>query len=65
MAGYSWSLNNVPWTKDVQPLAIAQGERVELIFVNRTPMPHPMHNHPGFNHPHGMGSPHPAHHHGF
>jgi FtsP/CotA-like multicopper oxidase with cupredoxin domain len=45
MAGYSWSLNNVPWTKDVPPLAIAQGERVELIFVNRTPMPHPMHLH--------------------
>jgi FtsP/CotA-like multicopper oxidase with cupredoxin domain len=45
MAGYSWSLNNVPWTKDVPPLAIAQGERVELIFVNKTPMPHPMHLH--------------------
>jgi FtsP/CotA-like multicopper oxidase with cupredoxin domain len=45
MSGYSWSLNNDPWTKDVPPLAIAQGERVELIFVNRTPMPHPMHLH--------------------
>jgi FtsP/CotA-like multicopper oxidase with cupredoxin domain len=45
MAGYSWSLNNVPWIKDVPPLAIAQGERVELSFVNKTPMPHPMHLH--------------------
>jgi len=45
MAGYIWSLNNVPWTKDVPPLAIAKGERVELIFVNQTPMPHPMHLH--------------------
>src|SRR5262249_46789089 len=45
MAGYRWSLNNVSWTKDVPPLAIAQGERVELIFVNQTPMPHPMHLH--------------------
>ena len=45
MADYRWSLNNVPWTKDVPPLAIAQGERVELIFVNQTQMPHPMHLH--------------------
>jgi FtsP/CotA-like multicopper oxidase with cupredoxin domain len=45
MAGYVWSLNNVPWTKDVPPLAIARGERVELIFVNQTPMSHPMHLH--------------------
>jgi FtsP/CotA-like multicopper oxidase with cupredoxin domain len=45
MAGYVWSLNNVAWTKDVPPLAIAKGERVELIFVNQTPMSHPMHLH--------------------
>jgi FtsP/CotA-like multicopper oxidase with cupredoxin domain len=45
MAGYVWSINNVPWTKDVPPLAIAKGERVELIFVNQTPMSHPMHLH--------------------
>jgi FtsP/CotA-like multicopper oxidase with cupredoxin domain len=45
MAGYIWSLNNVPWTKDVPPLPIAKGERVELVFVNQTPMPHPMHLH--------------------
>jgi FtsP/CotA-like multicopper oxidase with cupredoxin domain len=45
MAGYVWSINNVPWTKDVPPLPLAKGERVELIFVNKTPMQHPMHLH--------------------
>ena len=45
MSGYVWSINNVVWNKDVPPLPLAKGERVELIFVNRTPMPHPMHLH--------------------
>jgi len=45
MAGYVWSINNVAWNKDVPPLPLAAGERVELIFVNKTPMPHPMHLH--------------------
>jgi FtsP/CotA-like multicopper oxidase with cupredoxin domain len=45
MEGYVWSINNVPWTKDVPPLPIAKGERVELMFQNATPMPHPMHLH--------------------
>jgi FtsP/CotA-like multicopper oxidase with cupredoxin domain len=45
MAGYIWSLNNVAWTKDVPPLPLATGERVELVMVNQTPMPHPMHLH--------------------
>jgi FtsP/CotA-like multicopper oxidase with cupredoxin domain len=45
MAGYRWSINNIAWSKDVAPLPVAKGERVELIFVNRTPMPHPMHLH--------------------
>jgi len=45
MAGYVWSINGVPWTRDVPPLPIAKGERVELVFQNRTPMPHPMHLH--------------------
>jgi FtsP/CotA-like multicopper oxidase with cupredoxin domain len=45
MANYVWSINNVPWTKDVPPLPVAQGERVELVIVNKTPMPHPMHLH--------------------
>ncbi len=45
MAGYVWSINGVAWTKDVPPLPVAKGERVELVFQNRTPMPHPMHLH--------------------
>jgi FtsP/CotA-like multicopper oxidase with cupredoxin domain len=45
MAGYIWSINNVVWNKDVRPLLIAERERVELIMINRTPMPHPMHLH--------------------
>jgi len=45
MAGYIWSINNVVWNKDVPPLPVAEGERVQLIMVNRTPMPHPMHLH--------------------
>ena len=45
MAGYVWSINNVVWNKDTPPLAVSEGERVELVFVNETPMPHPMHLH--------------------
>jgi FtsP/CotA-like multicopper oxidase with cupredoxin domain len=45
MEGYIWSINGVPWTKDVPPLPVAKGERVELVFENQTPMPHPMHLH--------------------
>jgi FtsP/CotA-like multicopper oxidase with cupredoxin domain len=45
MAGYVWSINNVAWSKDVPPLQVAEGKRVELVFVNQTPMPHPMHLH--------------------
>jgi FtsP/CotA-like multicopper oxidase with cupredoxin domain len=45
MAAYIWSINNVAWNKDVPPLPVAEGERVELIMINRTGMPHPMHLH--------------------
>jgi FtsP/CotA-like multicopper oxidase with cupredoxin domain len=45
MAGYVWSLNNVVWNRDVPPLPVAKGERVELVLTNKTPMPHPMHLH--------------------
>ena len=45
MAGYVWSINEVAWNKDVPPLPVAKGERVELVMVNRTRMPHPMHLH--------------------
>lgn len=45
MARYIWSINNVAWNKDVPPLPIAKGERVELVMINQTRMPHPMHLH--------------------
>ena len=45
MVGYIWSINNIVWNKDVPPLPIAAGERVELIMINRTGMSHPMHLH--------------------
>jgi FtsP/CotA-like multicopper oxidase with cupredoxin domain len=45
MQGYIWSINNVVWNKDVPPLTVAEGERVELVLTNQTMMPHPMHLH--------------------
>jgi FtsP/CotA-like multicopper oxidase with cupredoxin domain len=45
MARYIWSINNVAWNQDVPPLPVAKGERVELVMINRTGMPHPMHLH--------------------
>ena len=45
MEGYQWSINNVAWTPEVPPLSIVEGERVELILVNRTKMAHPVHLH--------------------
>ncbi len=45
MAKYVWSINNVVWSKEVPPLPIAKGERVELVLVNKTRMSHPMHLH--------------------
>ena len=45
MAKYIWSLNNVAWNPSVPPLPITTGERVELVMVNQTGMPHPMHLH--------------------
>jgi FtsP/CotA-like multicopper oxidase with cupredoxin domain len=45
MEGYVWSINGIPWNKDVPPLPISKGERVELVIKNKTLMPHPMHLH--------------------
>jgi FtsP/CotA-like multicopper oxidase with cupredoxin domain len=45
MEGYRWSINDVAWSLEVPPLSIVNGERVELIFVNRTKMAHPVHLH--------------------
>jgi len=45
MEGYRWSINDVAWSPEVPPLSIVNGERVELILVNRTKMAHPVHLH--------------------
>jgi FtsP/CotA-like multicopper oxidase with cupredoxin domain len=45
MQGYRWSFNNVPWSKDVPPLMVTEGERVELAVANQTMMSHPVHLH--------------------
>ncbi len=45
MSGYQWSINGVAYTDETPPLPVSTGERVELVFVNKTMMPHPMHLH--------------------
>jgi FtsP/CotA-like multicopper oxidase with cupredoxin domain len=44
MAPYRWGLNGKPHG-EAPPYPVAAGERVELRFVNRTMMAHPMHLH--------------------
>lgn len=44
MMGYNWSLNGIK-AEDHTPLELKQGERVELVFRNKTMMSHPMHLH--------------------
>ncbi len=44
MARYAWALNGQAWPK-VTPLEVKRGDRVELVFTNRTGMSHPMHLH--------------------
>ncbi|MBS0653942.1 MAG: multicopper oxidase domain-containing protein [Verrucomicrobia bacterium] len=44
MKFYTWALNQKVWP-DIQPLSVKEGERVEISFVNKTGMSHPMHLH--------------------
>lgn len=44
MQPYVWSINGAP-SADQSPLQARQGERVELSFLNRSMMAHPMHLH--------------------
>ena len=41
---YVWGFEGAGYDPD-RPLAVREGERVEIEFVNRTGMPHPMHLH--------------------
>ena len=44
MKGYNWSLNGVT-AQHHTPLDLSAGERVEIVFRNKTMMSHPMHLH--------------------
>lgn len=44
MAKYVWTINGKAWP-DNDPLMVKEGERVELVLINRTSMSHPMHLH--------------------
>lgn len=44
MGDYVWKLNGEEWP-NVKPLKVKEGERVEMIFINKSMMSHPMHLH--------------------
>lgn len=44
MTDYVWKLNGKEWP-NVTPLKVKEGERVEMIFNNKSMMSHPMHLH--------------------
>ncbi|MFO0995064.1 MAG: multicopper oxidase family protein [Alphaproteobacteria bacterium] len=44
MMRYVWSINGETWPR-VTPLRVKHGERIELVFDNKTAMAHPMHLH--------------------
>lgn len=44
MKYYVWAINNRVWPAN-QPLRVKEGERVEIEFINKTGMSHPMHLH--------------------
>lgn len=44
MNGYRWMLNDESWPK-INPKIVKKGQRVELVFTNKTAMSHPMHFH--------------------
>ncbi|MBS0604002.1 MAG: multicopper oxidase family protein [Verrucomicrobia bacterium] len=44
MQFYTWAINNRVWP-DNQRLIVKEGERVEMTFINKTGMSHPMHLH--------------------
>ncbi|KTD19459.1 multicopper oxidase family protein [Legionella israelensis] len=44
MNGYKWTINNQSWP-NITPNVINFGDRVEIIYENKTSMSHPMHFH--------------------
>ena len=41
MSAYQWSINGVAYMKTTPPLPVAAFSEVQLVFVNKTMMPHP------------------------
>lgn len=44
MMDYVWTINNQIWP-NITPLVIEEGKRIEITFVNKSEMSHPMHLH--------------------
>jgi FtsP/CotA-like multicopper oxidase with cupredoxin domain len=44
MKYYVWAINKESWPKS-KPIFIKEGQRIELCFINKTTMSHPMHLH--------------------
>ncbi|AGH55417.1 Copper resistance protein A (plasmid) [Legionella pneumophila subsp. pneumophila LPE509] len=44
MKPYSWTINKQAWP-EIKPLLVTPNKRIEMVFVNKTPMAHPMHLH--------------------
>lgn len=44
MSSYEWSMNGEEWPF-IRPSVIKAGQRIEMVFDNKTDMPHPMHFH--------------------
>lgn len=44
MSTYSWTINGQAWPEST-PLVVEKGQRIEMIFKNKTSMSHPMHLH--------------------
>ncbi|WP_128129596.1 multicopper oxidase family protein [Legionella sainthelensi] len=44
MINYVWKMNNQAWP-DITPLSVDKNKRTEIVLINKTGMPHPMHLH--------------------
>ncbi len=47
MMNYVWKMNNQAWP-DITPLSVDKNKRTEIVLINQTDMPHPMHLHGHF-----------------
>lgn len=47
MMNYVWKMNNQAWP-NITPLSVDKNKRTEIVLINKTGMPHPMHLHGHF-----------------